>query len=468
MRTKGAVLQGAVGTWIREGRHGSLAAYPLAGLRRGMFGMLAGAGMAVAPQCVHAQTSDFLQADTLLVKPSVPAGFDRGRNTSVIEKARPDYAPLGINVGSFVVLPRVEAGVGASDNIYVTQEDRTAAGFADITPSIRINSDWSRNAVQLVGGGDFQRYFGQSRRNQNSWNFGSNGTYEIGDDIKLTGEANVAQRYESPYSGDVNSTFSVLSKYLTSYLSASGAYTSGRIRGTLAVDRTTLQFSAVDFGGGLSGSQAFRDREVYRVTGEFEYAFSPSISAYAQATYNEIDYDNRQAANLPKRDSTGYRIIAGLNFDLASFLRGTLGAGYVLRNYKSSSYDSVDGPSLEASLEYFPSGLTTLTLRLRRLLEDSSVGSNTPFFDNRISARVDHELLQNLLVYGQAEYGRIHYIGVSSNRNFYTIGAGGTYLATRSYGLRALAYYGKQNSRSIDVGQRFNEVRGQLTFYVQR
>ena len=410
----------------------------------------------------------FLYTDTTLSRPSIPEGFDRGRNLSVLETPRPDYDPLGILAGSFMVFPRLEAGIGATNNAFLTNGGRTASAFASLDPSVRVISDWSRHKLEIDGGSDIERYFSASRRDQTAWNVSGKGRLDIGEDFTLTGEADGARQYESPYSGGVQSNLAVLSNFTTSYLSAMGEYKSGQTRAEIAVDRTGYDFSRINLGSGLFIDQTDRNRVSTRVSGQVEYAFTPSVSIYGQAAYNKIDYDHLLQDGTANRDSTGFTVIGGTNFDLSGLLRGSIGLGYMHRSFDSPLYRDINGISAEAQIEYFPTDLTTITLRLRRFLEDSSISSNRPFFDNQASLRLDHELLANLLLNGEATYGRADYIGDSSHRSFYQIGGGAKYMLSRSIAIRGNLSYGTQTVSDPLLGQNLSEVRGVIGVVLQR
>jgi hypothetical protein len=428
---------------------------------------LAGFAAVTLPAKALAQYAPFLQTDTALVRPAIPEGFDRGRNVAVNEQPRPDFDPVGIPIASFNAYPRLDVALGGTDNVYLTNNGRTSDGFLSIDPTLRLQSDWSRNKLVIDGGADIQRYFKQSPRNQAAWSIGANGEYDIGDSIAIIPEADVARQFESPYSGDTQSTVAVLSNYLTSFLSLKGQYQAGRIRTILAVDRTTLDFSSLNLDGAPPQSQDYRNRKITRVSGQAEYALSPTFSTYVQLNYDNVTYLTALPGPLPSRSSKGFRVNTGINFDLAGFLRGTLGIGYVRRNYDSALYKSVDGLSVEGKIEYFASDLTTITLRLRRFLEDSSVGSSSAYFDNRVTLSVDHALLQNLLLNASASYGHVKYIGQADARDNYFVSAGAVYMATRRYGLKGTVSYGKQTAGQLVDGQQFKEFRGQLGFYIQ-
>ncbi len=436
---------------------------------RRMAWLVAGSVAALTPAQAFGQSTEFLYTDTTLLKPSIPEGFDHGRNVSVLEQPRPDYAPLGIRLSSFMLYPKLDAALGATNNVFLSQGGRLSDGFAEITPSLYAKSDWSKHSLTFNGYIDNQDYFSQGRRNQTDWQVGSVGTLEVSDKFSLIGEADGTRQTESPYSGNLQSSLAVLSNYVASYVALRAEYTAGRVRLQLAGDHTTNSFDKIDDGAGVFTDQSYRDRGVTRATGQAEYALSPSMSVYGQAGYDVIDYSHRLPDGSPNRDSKGVRLIGGVNFDLAGFLRGTIGVGYVHRSYDAPIYRSVSGVSVEAKLEYFLDDLTTITVSGRRFLEDSAIASNNPYFDTSATIRVDHAFLTNLLVNMSASYGKTTYQDLAdSDREYYRIYGGFTYMISHSVGIHQTIGYGKQTARSNVVGQNFSEVRGLIGVYLQR
>lgn len=426
--------------------------------------LLAAAAMAL-PAAVRAQASE-----TTLVPPTIPEGFDRGRNVSVLERPRPDYDPLGIRAGGFLVFPRVDLGLGATNNTYLTNDDKQGSVIAYVAPAVIARSDWSRHQVQLNASGQLRRFLGESRRNEDVLNLGALGRLDAGSFFSLTGEAQFSSQFETPFSGETVSEFVALSRYTRGFLSLRGQYQAGQARVVLAVDHTGFDFDDIELSDNQKRSQKDRDRDIERVTGQVEYAFTPSVAIYGQAAVSFTDYDRPLLNGLANRDSTGFRLIGGFTFDLAGLMRGTVGAGYVQRRYDSPIYDDVSGFSVEARLEYFPTELTTFSLGLRRVIEDSSLGATNAYFDNRLSLRVDHELLQNLLLNATAEFSRQDYIGVDLKTDVYRFGGGARYLVSRTWGLDGgLAYTGRSQKGSTQLlGTGFDEVRGQLGVYFRR
>ena len=415
------------------------------------------------PAAAHAQDTE-----TTLVGTELPQGFDRGRNVSVLEQPRPDYDPLGILIGSFKLFPRVELSAGATSNVYLADNDPVSAAILSAAPSFQLNSDWSVHQLRLNGGAQIDRYVGQSRRNDAVWNLGALGRLDVGSSSNVTGEVQLARQVETPFSGEVSSNLAVLSHYLRNYESVRAEYVAGQGRAILSVDHTGFSFSDIKPRSGGTIDQSIRDRDIDRIIGQIEYAFTPSVSVYGQAALALTRYDDPLAPGVPNRDSNGYRVIGGVNFDISGLARGTIGVGYIRRDYRPSIYKDVGGFSVEARIEYFPSELTTFTLAARRVIEDSNLSNNDAFFDNRASLRVDHALLDNLILNAIGEIAVQNYIDRPTRVDVYRVGVGGRYLATRRYGLDVgVSYTTRSDHRPDFAGDKFNEIRGQVGVYLQ-
>lgn len=420
-----------------------------------LFGLLSGTA--------HAQ-----QAETVLVQPSLPEDFDKGRNISVMQRSRPEYDAIGIQSGGLKIFPEFGVSVGYSDNVYNTDTNKVDAVYVVAAPSVRVESDWSRHVFKLRAGLQAQRFPSESRRNQTPWDVGALLSLDVGPAWRITPEVQIGRLYESAFGGETVADRSVLSNFLRKYVGTRAEYTSGQAKFTVAADNTDYQFSTVTLPSNVRVSQADRNRSIMRFTGQAQYAFTPSVSVYAQGGYIKTDYDRPLLTGAPNRDSDGYRAIAGFNFDLAGLMRGTIGAGYGRRDFKSPIYRDVGGLSAEAKLEYFPSELTTFTISAKRVIEDSNLATIAAFYDNRARVQVDHELLRNLILSAYGEVARQDYIRSTSRADVYRFGFNANYLSSNwlSWGLRV--FYTGRNVKGADLGQDFGEFTGALSVTFKR
>lgn len=423
--------------------------------------------VAAALLCSVSSTVAWAQ-ESLLIEPSIPDDFDRGRNTSVIQRERPDYDRIGIHAGSFKVFPQATLNAGYSDNLYYSKEDTAKAGFIEFTPALEVSSDWSRHGLKLRGSTQLQRYFSESRRNQTAWDFGALGTVELGNAMRIFPEVQIERDFETPFSGETTAENAVLSSYVRKYAGLRGEYSAGQTKVTLAVNDTNYQFSDIVRPSGIVVDQSNRDRNILRGTAQLQYAFTPSVAAYAQVGYADTSYDTDLLAGVRNRDSDGYSAIVGFNFDLSGLMRGTLGAGYTRRDFRSSLYPNVDGFSFEGKLEYFPSELTTFTLAARRIIEDSNIGSTNAFFDNRASLRVDHELRRNIILSLGGEVARQDYVGSPAKVDVYRITGNSTLLSSNWLSFNLGFSYTGRSTNTTTAGLGFDELRGQIGVTLKR
>ena len=403
-----------------------------------------------------------------LITPDLPPDYDRDRNVSVTERARPDYDPTGILVGSFQVFPRVDTGIGASNNVYLDDNGRRGDAYLQFTPQFTARSDWSRHQVMVRAVGSFRRYLDQTPLNQSAFDLVSQGRLDISSSGSLTGQSRISKLYESPFNGEIRSDLSVLSRYLRTTLRGSGEYTAGRVRGEVTADYTKFDFDNIDLPDGGTLNQKDRNRNMTRLVGELQYAFSPSASVYGKLSYDDTNYTTRLLNGDPNRDSTGKRVAVGLSMDLAGLLRGIVGVGYSWRDYSADIYKDVDGVSVEVQLEYFPSVLTTVTLGAERTIRDSSLSGTNAFFDNRLSLKVDHELLRNMLIGAGIDYARQDYIGSPQKNDVWQAEVQARYLVSRSISLAGNVDYGKRTSNDIAGGRSYDEIRGLISVTFQR
>lgn len=402
-----------------------------------------------------------------LVESPIPFSYNRGRNVSVTDRERPELQALGLNAGAFRIYPRLQLGVGYTDNVF--QDDAIDADDAIflIAPGVSARSTWSRHSLQLYGGATLRRYAKQDVRNENGWNLGSSARFDVGSQSSVNVEASTARLFESNFSGAALATFASPREYQRYFGTVRGNVVTGQFRLVGAVDYNKYDFKPVDLlvGGQLSQDQ--RDREVTRVTGQVEYAISPDTSFFVQLGYQDSSYSNPIPSLGVNRDSKSVRLIGGASFDLSSLLRGSVGIGYARYNYQAAIFPDIKGLSAEIQLEYFFSPITTFEFKAHRLGEDSTTVGTSGYFNTGASLRVDQEVLRSLLVNAWIEYEVDTYKGTDTKAKIFRVGTGGQYSLSRNIALRVTLDYGKRNLTGVLIGPEFDEHRANAVLVLQ-
>lgn len=415
------------------------------------------AGILGAPDCASAQTF------STVIVPSVAPDYFRDRNVSVLEQPHPDYDALGVETGGVVVYPSVAAGVGAINNTYNNDSNKQASLFAAVQAGALARTEWTRHQITLQVSDDSRRYFGQSARNQDNWYVDLAGELDISDTLTAKANVQTGRFFESPFSSDASSKDEVLSNYLRQYGAVNLVWAQGRVRLTAGYDRTSLNFNTLHFDDGTTTDQTYRNRNYSREYLRSEYALSPSVSLYGQASFDQVSYELATFAGLPNRNSNGQQVIGGLSFDMAGLLRGNVGLGYSHRSFQAATYSDISGFSAQARVDFFLTELTTLTLLGQRTLQDSSLGTASGFWDSRVQLELDHSLRDNIVISPQIQYVTQSFVGLNGGRTFFAAGLSGQLQFNRRLGLSANVGYSHAATQSSGGGTPFTEISGLLT-----
>ena len=417
---------------------------------------------AAIPTAVHAQN-----VGDNFVTPNLPLEYDRGQNVGVLDRPRPEYEAAGIQVGAFILHPRLELGTGFTSNVYETTA-RTADEYASIAPSLQATSNWSRDMLALDGGASLMRYFAQARRDQDDWHIGASGRYDIGGDTAIAVSAKTEHATEPATSAAYPTAAAQASQYQVTTAQVSPSTTLGRVKLQGAYNFTTYSFDPYATFAGAIVDQSNRNSTSHSGTARAEYAITPDTSVFLQANFDRLTYAYPLLPGVANRSSDSFSFLGGLNFDIATKLRGSIGLGYMARRYDSALYQSISGLTAEMRVDYFLDSLTTVTLTGRRILEDSPYVGTSGFVNSSVALRVDHELLRNLLLDAQAAYEHDSFSGVSQTVDILRFSAGARYLMSRALGLgRSVSHDSRAASGALALPT-YAETRVAVSVVVQK
>ncbi len=389
---------------------------------------------------------------------AIPFTYDRGRNTSVLQRARPDYSAIGILAGGFTLYPSMSMSAGFTTNAYQATTSNLSDGFVTLTPQVVVKSNWSVHRLAIDTGGNFVRYFKATTQNENGWHVDAEGKIDVSSRAAISLTAKTAQEYESRFSGAALNNIQSATPYQVSMGEALADIRFDRLRTVIEGDYSDFNFKSIRTLDGLDLNQDNRDRGIARVSGYAEYGLTPDAGLFVQATYTNTDYRHDLASTIENRNSNEIRSLAGLSLDVSALIRGSIGVGYAHRDYKSPAFKSFGGVSVTGRIEYFPTELTTVTLTVRREIEDATIGTSG-YFDTGGALRVDHELLRNLILNLGIDYEVDKYEG-SGSAHVVRTGGGARYLVNHLFELNFDANYGHRTNANNGLdGAALNEFR---------
>ncbi len=355
--------------------------------------------------------------------------YDRDRYQNVRDRYQADFDPEPVRLGGFVANPALELGVQSDDNVFADADDTESDVIFRIAPRGRLQSNWSRHLVYAnvnVERLEYQDLDSESVTNL-SGDFG--GRLDIGSDWNVSGSLNAADLNEPRFSVANLDVFEEPLSYTTvgGYLEAE--YERERVQLVGRYDTTDFDYDDADLVGGGSASQDFRSHQLQRLTGRASFAVSPDVAVFAQASADMRDYDAPSVvAGVPEsRDSEGYSLQAGTSFELPVLLRGDVAVGYLENTPDSDAFNETSGLAVDASVEWFPSRLTTVTFSGTRRVTDSELIDVGTALETVAGVRVDHELRRNVLLFGRAAYEEREYDEVSREDENTVFEVGATY-----------------------------------------
>jgi hypothetical protein len=393
-----------------------------------------------------------------------PSNFERDRNISVLQRPHEGYQAMGLHTGAFYVYPKISVTAEHNDNIYAADTAKKSDTIWRITPEVAANSNWSRHGIQGYARAVINRYQDFSTENTNDYGLGASGRLDVLRKANVNGGVDYARLTEPRTSPNSPAAALKPARYdLTSaHLGAEREFNRLRISGRYNFQKFSYD-NPPKTGGGFV-DQTYRDRDVNSLMGRVDYAVSPDTAVFFELAGNKRSYDRKPPAVDLNRNSKGVQGLVGANFEIGPTTRGEVAVGYFSQSFDDARLKDIKGFGARAQVEWFPTQLTTVTVAGGRTIEDSASPGAGAYLSSNISAQVDHELLRNVIITGQAAYGNDQYKVIGRTDHRATAGVSATYLLNRVVGLTASYNYSKQTTvRGVGSPFTVNKVAATLT-----
>jgi hypothetical protein len=364
-------------------------------------------------------------------------------NVPVTARPRPDYDPLGIRAGGFLIFPSVTVDGRYDDNVFASDDNEEDDFIFVFQPRIVARSNFPRHSLNLTVQSEIGQYVDNTDENFLDYGTQLAGRLDITRRNRLVGSAFYAHGHEDRDDPEDP--------------------------GVDVVDEP-VEFD--EYGGGVGFEQDFnrfnfavrgevdrrdfeedeseRDRILYGGTLRTGYFISPRINAFVQGGYRREERDTSEGTNPPiNRDNDVYEARVGTAIDITGLLFGEVSVGWAMQEFDESELDSEDDLIYGAGLTWNPTQLTSLRLDASGGFVPSDVGTSN--LQNRVALRVDHELLRNVLIGGRVVYNRDDFQETGRVDNRFDVGPDITYLINRYFSVGAGYTF---STRDSDVDER--------------
>ncbi len=401
------------------------------------------------------------------------------RGETVTTRPRPNYDAVGTRLGGFNLYPEATLEFMYDDNILAVDKDAPEEFDLDdliitLAPAIALRSDWSRHALNMGGRVSAGRYNEYSSQDFTDYELWADGNIEFG--RSLLG-ARISHNHLHELRTSANDERTVFpTEFNVDNVAVIYRYAPNRFYA-----RGSLEFTNYDFDKTLRipefrppnyNDNDDRDRLVTDVRLRGGYLISPSYSMFLEGRLYDFDYDLEEDRHGVKRDSDGYDVLIGSEFDLSGVTSGEVFLGYRNIEYVDIRFQTQDGPMFGANIDWNITQLTTVTLLGSQRLYGTTVvvageGPASGIETVELGVVANHELRRNIILNLELRGSNEEFLQTTREDDVVIFRLGGEYLLNRNWRLNAGYTYQKRdsntaNARDFRVNQIFLGILGQL------
>lgn len=363
--------------------------------------MMGVSALALTAGIAHAQDIDRTGIATMDTE-VVPAG----------ERMAQDHAPLGIRLGSFLAIPKVDLTETYNDNIYATKNNKESDFVTSIRPEINVRSNWSRHALNAMARADVKRYADNTSENHENYMVATDGRLDVLRDTSIGGGLSYAQDHEDR--GDPNTIGSPDEPVeFHTAIARLGAYRGlGKANARIDTEVKHLSYEDSTSTGGALIDNSVRDRNEFTHSLRLGYQLTPQFEVFGRAAFDNRVYDDKSVA----RSNNGQTYTAGTSFDVSGKTKGEVYAGYMQRSYAENPRPSIDEPTYGGKITWNATDLTSVIGSVNRGIEETTIGTSSGFVSTDYDLAVEHALTRDILLKGNVGYTNNEYQGAAANQ----------------------------------------------------
>ena len=348
------------------------------------------------------------------------------------------FAPVGIRAGSFLLLPALELSAGYATNPSAVPNGAGSA-FGVIAPELHVQSDWWRHSLTADIVGSYTAYANNTyvpSLNRPYLNSKVNGTIDVTRDTQIITQGRFIVSTDNPGSPNLQAGLAKM-PIDTTLGGTLGAVQNFNpliftVKGT--ADRTQYQDSVLT--DGTTASNAARDYTQFAGIMRTGFDLNTGVVPFVEVQGDQRIFDETVNAEGNRRNSTGISAKAGATVNLVNDLSGEMAAGYLERTYVDPTMPRVAGATLDGSLTWQATALTTAKFNALSVVNESALTGVSGAFSRDVNVQVDHALRRYLIATVKLGYGQDDYIGEQRVDNRYFGSIGGTYKFSREVWLK--------------------------------
>jgi hypothetical protein len=349
---------------------------------------------------------------------------------TVQTRPRPELDPFGIRMGGFLVFPKLILGLQNDGNIFATNTGTVSDRITLFQPQVDIKSNWSKHSLGFRAEYNGARYSQNSGEDYDDHSAELYGRLDISSTNSLGANLQFAKLHEARTSpDDINGITPTIYSQNTASLTYS--YDSNRMSLLLNGSFLSLNFDPTQTSTGYVNND---DRNRAQSLGEMRlgYIVTPGYQVYFQGHSNSRVYDQSTDRYGYKRNSHGYDVAIG-----AALISGVTNArvyfGHLAQSYDDNRFKKVSEPIFGGELTWNPSGLTTITGRITRQIDETTFENASGIRVTQYDAAIDHELRRFLILHAGISKRQEDYQGINRQDDVTALTVSAKYMINRHF-----------------------------------
>jgi hypothetical protein len=346
------------------------------------------------------------------------------------------FDPIGVQVGAFNFKPAFELTGGYDSNPARTQQ-ATPSWYSVVASELKFNSNWARHEFTGDLRGTYSSYEQDSSQNRPTADNKLTGRIDVTRDTRIDLETKYVIGTDNPGSPNIQAGLAKLPIFQTFGGTAGLGHRFNRfdIAAKSGVERTVYKNS--HFTDGSVSSNADRDYNRYNMQLRGSYELTPGMKPFVEVGGDKRIHDLDVDFSGFQRNSDGRYIKSGTTFEFTRILTGEIALGWLERHYQDPNLLKIAGLTVDGSLTWVASPLTTFKLTAVTRADESTVPGVSGQFTREVTLQVDHAFRRWLIATGKFLYGNDDYVGSDRDDNRYSLSAAITYKLTRDLWLKS-------------------------------
>lgn len=349
------------------------------------------------------------------------------------ERVHDSYQPKGIDLGQYLLLPKLEIDEFYNTNLYATRDNRRSDFVTVVRPEVKLRSRFKEHALNVSLMAERFRHNRQHKEDRLDLQAEIDGRYDFSSET----QANVFQQFFSRHEDrgspdDAGGTEPAATRGFVNRTNVKHQFGRFTTIGEVGIDRRLFDNVPTSLGTVIPNRD--RDRWELLSRGRLAYELFPGYAAVTEISANQRRYDQDRDRNGYDRNSWGYRAEAGIGVDISNLIRGDFLVGYFAQDYRDQRLRDPRSVSVRAVFNWTPSTLTIVVPSLERTVTETTTSGSSALVRTGASLNVRHELERNIVL---SSYTSVFYdeqIGVSGNNAWsYEVRLRGTYAFTPEF-----------------------------------